>query len=307
MSDVKAAPRDVMLADGAWSTELRARGWRGAGAPAELANLTHETLVSDVAQAYLAAGCDFLSTNTFAANPLAWPKDAAHGWRDVLHAGVTISRAARDAAGSRARLAAALGPSQRVLAVGETDESALTDCYAQAASIALRAGADLILLQTFSQLAEAVVAVQAIRATAPGVEIVAGMSFDSGPQRTRTLTGDEAAACAPALRAAGATMVGLTCGAGVAHALPAVVALRSNCDLPLWIAPSVGLPDLEEGRAVYAQTPEDFATRALALLEPGVAVLGGCCGAGPAHIRRLAALLAARRARGTSRPGAGQP
>ncbi|MBI5863013.1 MAG: homocysteine S-methyltransferase family protein [Planctomycetes bacterium] len=125
--------------------------------------------------------------------------------------------------------------------------------------------------------------------------VVASMSFDSGPQRARTLMGATAEQAAAALDEAGADAIGSNCGAGIAAALPAVVALRANTKKPLWIKPSVGLPDLEEGRPVYHHTPDEFGGFVPALIDAGANILGGCCGAGPEHIRRVAALVASRR------------
>jgi 5-methyltetrahydrofolate--homocysteine methyltransferase len=105
------------------------------------------------------------------------------------------------------------------------------------------------------------------------------------------MMGVAAAEAVAALEQAGADMIGSNCGVGVAQALPAVVALRAACALPLWVKPNAGLPELEQGRAVYRQTPEEFASFVPTLFEAGANVVGGCCGSGPAHIRRVAALL----------------
>jgi 5-methyltetrahydrofolate--homocysteine methyltransferase len=81
----------------------------------------------------------------------------------------------------------------------------------------------------------------------------------------------------------------------VVNALPAVVALHGATKLPLWVKPNAGLPDLEDGRPVYRQTPEEFAQSVPTLIEAGANVIGGCCGTGPEHIRRVAGIVESRR------------
>jgi 5-methyltetrahydrofolate--homocysteine methyltransferase len=80
--------------------------------------------------------------------------------------------------------------------------------------------------------------------------------------------------------------------------LPAVVALRSNTALPVWVKPSAGLPELEDGKPVYHCTPDDFAAGMAPLLKAGANIVGGCCGIGPRHVKRLGATLAARPLKG---------
>jgi len=105
------------------------------------------------------------------------------------------------------------------------------------------------------------------------------------------VSADEGAA---SLEEAGADVIGCNCGSGIAYILPVVVALRANSERPLWVKPNAGLPELEGGRAVYKQTPDEFASHIPTLIEAGANIIGGCCGTGPEHIRRVAALVASR-------------
>ena len=97
--------------------------------------------------------------------------------------------------------------------------------------------------------------------------------------------------CAAALEDAGADVVGCNCGDGIGTFLPAVVALRGATGRPLWVKPNAGLPELEDGRAVYKQTPEEFAAFVPQILDAGANIIGGCCGTGPEHIKRVAMLV----------------
>jgi methionine synthase I (cobalamin-dependent) len=286
--DLSDSPR---LADGAWSSILRGLGL---DLPCvETANLTHAHEVERLAQEYVAAGVHFLSTNTFSAN--RWALAKRGGGADVVAVNqVGAKIAARVAHPHGVQVAGVIGPSGKILAVREVSEEELTVAFGEQAEALAAGGADLMVLETFSELAEVRLALRVVKERT-GLPVVACLSFDSGPQRTRTVMGTEAEECAAALASDGADMVGCNCGAGISLALPAVVALRAHSRLPLWVKPSAGIPDLEDGRTVYHVPPEEFAGQMPKLIEAGASVVGGCCGVGPEHIRRLSLLLEGRR------------
>lgn len=286
----------LTVADGGWSTQLFARGWPNVS-PAELANISQGHLVVELARDYLTAGAQVLSTNTFSANrfALARRKIAADP-RELNAAGARLARQAIEqihGPNAPTRVAGVIGPSGRMLAIRETPEAELAAAFAEAAVALVENGADWIVLETFTELAEALLALQAVR-SAVELPIIVSLSFDAGPQRTLTMMNTEAGDAASALEAAGADGIGCNCGAGIALALPAVVAMRAHTRLPLWVKPSAGLPEMEEGRIIYSQTPDDFGGFVPTLLDAGANIFGGCCGTGPEHIRRVAALVQSR-------------
>lgn len=323
----------VRVADGAWSTELHARGF-ASRTPAELACVEAPGLVAQLAQEYLAAGAQFLSTNSFAANrlmlarrrieadPLELCRRAAEialAAREAHRTAAPAAAAARSGAARGARADSAprstargsaataadgapafiigvIGPSGTIMAVGETPVAELESCFADAAGTLAEAGVDALLFETFSEVEELVVALRAARGVTR-LPLIACMSFDSGPQRTRTMTGQEAGDCARALDEAEADVIGCNCGAGAAEALPALFAVRSATRRPVWVKPNVGPPELEGGVPVYRVSPEEFVEPFATLIEAGANVVGGCCGASPEHIRRLAGSLRPKRGR----------
>lgn len=285
------------VCDGAWGTQLRARGWPD-DRPVELANLSHPNLVEQLARDYLASGATILSTNTFSANRFALRR-----WKqseDPLALARAGAEIARRAAGPSGLVCGVIGPSGLIVALREAPEEHLAAAFGEQATALEAGGADALVLETFTEPAEALLALRAAR-EACSLPVIACLSYDSGAQRTRTHMGAEAGETARALIEAGAAGVGANCGGGIAHALPALVALRAATELPVWVKPSAGLPDLEEGRPVYRVDADEFGGFVPALLEAGANVIGGCCGTGPEHIRRVAALVASRR-RGR-RPG----
>ena len=290
--DTKALTRAVTVADGGWSTQLQARGLP-ASTVAETANVSHPQLVTALARDYVAAGARFLTTNTFSANTFVFER------RGVRPSVAAVNRRgaeiAREVAGDcGVVVVGSIGASGKILAVREASEELLSAAFAEQARALARGGVDAILLETFTELAEILLALRVVK-DATGLPVISSMSFDSGPQRTRTMMGAAADECGAVLDDAGADVIGCNCGSGIADVLPAVVALRAASTRPLWVKPNAGLPELHEGRAVYRQTPEEFAAYVPTLIDAGANIIGGCCGTGPEHIRRVAALIAKRR------------
>jgi len=292
-SVLKTSLDETVVADGGWSTLLQARGLL-AGSPTEIANLTHAHLVTALAREYAEAGARILTTNTFSANRFVFEQRRLdHDLDEINRRGAALAREVA-AEFSGVEVAGSIGPSGKILAVHEAEESELRAAFSRQARALADGGADLLVLETFSELAEALLAVEAVK-DAVGLPVVVSMSFDSGPQRTRTMMGALADECASALEETGADAAGCNCGGGIATFLPAAVALRANMKLPLWVKPSAGTPELEGDRVVYTQTPDEFGHFVPELLDAGVNIIGGCCGAGPAHIKRVAALVESRK------------
>lgn len=276
----------VILTDGAWGTELQALGL----GPDELPdrwNLSHPERVEQVARAYVEAGSEIILTNTFRANRLAaGGRVSGAELARVNRAGVEISR--RAAAG-RARVFASIGPSGKLLMEGTVTEDDLRAAFAEQAEALAAAGADGLVIETMSDLAEASIAVAAAKAT--GLPVVACMVFDSGKNRDRTMMGVTPEQAAGALAEAGADIIGANCGNGIAGYVPVCARLRAATRLPVWIKPNAGLPELEAGRVVYRSSPEEFARRVPDLVRAGASYIGGCCGTNPGFIRAARAAL----------------
>lgn len=282
----------VTVADGSWSTQLHKRGF-DPQTMAEAATIERPELVTSLTREYAEAGARFLTTNTFAANRYTLARrQSPHSVADVNRRAAELARGAAEP--FSAWVIGSVGPTGKILVVQETPEDELAAAFTEQIQALAAGGVDAILLETFSELAEILLAIKAAR-QACELPVFASMSFDSGPQRTRTMMGVEAATAAGALDEAGADVVGCNCGAGVSYVLPVVFAMRSATSRPLWVKPNNGLPELEDGAPVYKQTPEDFAAPIATLIEAGANIIGGCCGSGPEHIKRVAHIVAHRR------------
>jgi methionine synthase I (cobalamin-dependent) len=273
--------RGPVLIDGAWGTQLQAHGLPPGQLP-DLWNLTEPDRVEAVARSYVEAGSRIILTDTFQANRFSL-RDAVGDLAAINRAGVEISRRA---AGDRAKVFASMGPSGKMLAGGDVDEDELRAAFHEQAAALAEGGPDGLVIETMSDLAEAVIAVEAAKAT--GLPVVACMTFDTGKNRDRTMTGLTPAAAARGLAAVGADVIGANCGMGIDVAAPICAALVGATDLPVWIKPNAGVPDLVDGQVVYRMTPEEFAGHLRAVLAAGAAFVGGCCGTSPLFIAAMA-------------------
>jgi len=271
-----------VVTDGAWGTELQARGL-ALGAFPEAWNLSHPDRVSEVARAYVEAGSQSILTNTFSANRLRLAEDGlADRVAEINRAGVSISRAAAD---GRVRVFASMGPTGKLLLDGSVTPDEMKGAFEEQVRALAEAGADALVIETMSDLAEAEIAVSAARST--GLPVVACMVFDSGKDKDRTMMGATPEQAATALSAAGADVIGANCGQGIAGFFPICRRLRAATDRPIWLKANAGLPTLVDGRATYSAKPEEFADYAAELVKLGASFIGGCCGTRPDFIRAI--------------------
>ena len=277
----------LMISDGAWGTQLQARGLASGTTP-DTWNLTHAEQVESVARAYVEAGSQVILTNTFRANAVAMHSSTEAELDAINRAGVAISKRA---AGNQALVFASIGPTGKILMSGEIGADQVTDAFAAQAQSLAAAGADALLIETMSDIEEARLAVEAARRT--GLPVLASFAFDSGKNKDRTMMGATPEAVAAAMVEAGADAVGANCGVGVELSVPICKRLCAACDLPVWIKPNAGLPTIEGTAIRYATSADYFASHYAALAEAGASFVGSCCGSTPDFIR---ALVAARKA-----------
>ena len=270
----------LLITDGAWGTELQARGLDPGVAP-DTWNLTHPERVEAVARAYVDAGSQVILTNTFRANAITMHGSTEDDLDAINRAGVALSR---QTAGE-ALVFASIGPTGKMLLSGEIDSEQVAAAFAAQARSLAAAGADALLVETMSDIEEARLAVEAAKRT--GLPVIASFAFDSGKNKDRTMMGATPEAVAAAMAEAGADAVGANCGVGVELAVGICRRLRLACDLPIWIKPNAGLPIIEGAAIHYGTSAEFFASHYAALCEAGAAFLGGCCGSTPDFIRAL--------------------
>jgi methionine synthase I (cobalamin-dependent) len=272
----------IVVTDGAWGTQLQERGLE-VGACPDGWNLTHPDRVEEVARSYVEAGSQVILTNTFGANRFTL---ARHGLdakvAEINRAGVEISRRAAD---GRAQVFASVGPTGIMLMMGEVSSEEVQTAFEIQCRAIADAGADAIVLETFSDPAEILLAIAAAKKT--GLPVVACMTFDSGKDHDRTLMGTTPEQAAQKLTAAGVDCVGSNCGQGIEGFVKIAARLKSATDRPIWIKANAGLPEIVGDRTVYPQTPRAFAAAVPALIQAGASFIGGCCGTTPEFIRAI--------------------
>ena len=273
---------DILILDGAMGTVLQQRGLPPGGQP-ELLNLTEPELLDSVYQEYADAGSQVVYANTFGANGLKLQR-TGHSVDEIVTAAVTIAKQA--VAGLGVRVALDMGPLGELLEpMGSLPFERAYELFREMAVAGEKAGADLVAIETMTDLYEAKAALLAVKENTD-LPVLVTMSFD---ETGRTFTGCTVASMARTLEGLGADAVGLNCSLGPDKLAPLLAELCRNTRLPVVAKPNAGLPDPVGGH--YDMGPEAFVEALLPCLDAGVTIFGGCCGTSPEYIRRLAQAL----------------
>jgi len=250
-------------------------------------------VVREVGQRYIAAGADLITTNSFGGSTF---KLAGYGLADrAQELNQAAAALSREAAGD-AFVMASIGPTGKMLLMGDVSEAELYESF-RAQALALEAGgADACCVETMSAIDEAALAVRAVRENTD-LEVVCTFTFDRPVEGGyRTMMGVSPEEMAEAMLAAGAHIIGTNCSQGPATMIPIVSALHAAApDTPILVQPNAGMPVHTDRGTVFPETPESFAAYVPALVAAGASIIGGCCGTSPAHIARLAATVGVAR------------
>ena len=286
MTDLLTALKQgVLCGDGAMGTLLAERG-TPAGSCFEELCLTHPAVISEIHTEYLAAGASLLTTNSFGANALKLaPFGIESHTRKINSSAATLAREAIAASGARAWVAGSVGPlgiSGSEASAREIDREAL---FREQMSGLLAGGSDLILLETFQDPEELLLALRIAKSLSDKPVITLIASPESGRLPGGAWIGD----LLETLGNEGADIVGLNCVNGPQAMLRLVEKISPS--RPLAVYPNAGRPYYQEGRISYGTTPEYFANLGRRMADAGAVLVGGCCGTSPLHIRALSAVI----------------
>jgi methionine synthase I (cobalamin-dependent) len=277
--------RGLFICDGAMGTSLHAGGHR-AGESLELYTVERPEAVRAAHRGYLEADADILETNTFQGSSLAL------GRYGLAERAAELNRAAailaREMAGDTAFVAGSIGPTGMLLEpYGELPESEARISFEQQVEALAEGGVDLFIIETFTALEEAHLAVVAAAAT--GLPVAASMAFDPNGHTIFGITPGQAA---ESLAEAGAIVVGANCGTiSPAEMVGILAQFRQATGLPLLAQPNAGRPQRTEAGTMFPEDPETVAESAPRFRELGATLIGGCCGTTPQHIAAIAARL----------------
>ncbi len=278
-----------LLFDGAMGTQLHLRG-ASFESCFDVLNLKNPALVAQIHHDYIMAGAQVVMTNTFGANRF---KLADHGLADkvteINRAGVELARKAVDASFKAVLVAGDVGPlGVRLAPFGRVQLEQARAAFAEQIGALAEAGADVIIIETITDLYEACEAIYAARDVC-ALPVIASMTFT---RDDRTLLGDSPSKVALKLQEAGADVIGVNCSGGPAQILRIVKEMKRVAPEARYsVMPNAGWPERVGGRIMYPAGPEYFGDYALAFRHAGVALIGGCCGTTPEHIRAMQVAL----------------
>jgi 5-methyltetrahydrofolate--homocysteine methyltransferase len=287
LQDLLNSERKILFFDGAMGTQLGEMGLEMGGQNC----VTHPEAVLAVHEKYAACGLDLLITNTLTMNRVNL---GAHSVAvDVRAVNLAGAKLARQAARPGQYVLGDISSTGKLLKpYGPLAEDDAFAAFKEQASILAEGGVDGFIVETMTDLREALCAVRAVR-EASGLPVLASMSFKTAGKGGRTIMGNTAAECANSLAEAGASAVGANCGELDPLEIAEVVALmRAATTAPIIAQPNAGKVQLVDMQPTYGMSPADFAEGVRACAQAGARLVGGCCGTSPAHIKAAVDLLA---------------
>jgi methionine synthase / methylenetetrahydrofolate reductase(NADPH) len=277
-----------LVFDGAMGSSLYERGFLYNQCFEEL-NLSRPDVITDIHRGFVDAGAEVIETNTFGANRIRLARHALEAKvQEINVAGVRIARAvAGKGTGKPAFVVGSIGPTGLLVrTLSEGERAGVRAAFVEQAAALVGEGVDALLLETFREPAELLLAAEAAREVGEGrMPVIACVSFDAAGT---TADGNPPERVAELLASYGASAIGVNCATGPAGVYEMITRMQGP-GLPLVAIPNAGLPQQVDGRLAYMATPEYFQLYARRLFKAGVHAVGGCCGTTPDHVRKIAA------------------
>lgn len=284
--------KEVLYFDGGMGTLLQEKGLKAGELP-EVWNIEHMEEVIEIHRQYFEAGSDIVLTNTFGANALKF-RDSSYELSDIVTAAVIHVKEAASLGvhdGREVYAALDVGPTGKLLKpMGDLDFEDAVRAFGEVMRCGEEAGADLIHIETMSDTYEMKAAVLAAKEQT-NLPVFATMIFD---EKGRLLTGGDVRSAVAMLEGLGVDALGINCGLGPEQMLPIFQEIVSHTSVPVIVKPNAGLPKQKDGAVYYDVDPAEFASVMEKIVEGGAAVVGGCCGTTPAHIRKMIETLGRR-------------
>ncbi len=277
--------KHLLYLDGGMGTLLQDAGLKPGEYP-ENWNITHPEVIQRIQREYFEAGSNVVATNTFGANALKFSHDELSA---IIAAAVQNAKAARDTSASSQEkyIALDIGPCGRLLKpYGDLDFEDAVSLFAEVVRLGAANGVDLIYIETMSDSYETKAALLAAKENCTLPVFVSNAYGEDG----KLMTGASPSAMVALAEGMGADAIGANCSLEPKQMHGVVAELLENASIPVLLKPNAGLPQEENGKAVYATLPGEFAADMAEYIRRGVRIAGGCCGTSPAYIKKLVGL-----------------
>ena len=277
--------REIIIFDGAMGTILQRLGLDSNEVP-EILNITHSEEITEIHKSYINAGCNVITTNTFGAGKVKL-QNAEYSTDEIIRAAVRNAEKARKGASREIYIALDIGPIGQLLEpMGDLSFEDAYDIFKEQVLCGVEAGADLILIETMTDLSEARAALLAAKENST-LPVFVTMSFQGNG---RTFTGCTPVSMAVVLSGMGADAIGINCSLGPEEMKSMVEDILRVSPVPVMIQPNAGIPSVSAGITKFPVATEEFSQCCQELIKKGVTIVGGCCGTDDSYIRLLSSL-----------------
>lgn len=270
-----------IILDGATGTNLQKAGMPTGVCPEQWI-LDHKDVLLQLQKSYKEAGSKIVYAPTFSGNRIKLEEYGLE--QEIKKINTELVKLSKEAMGEDGYVAGNITMTgEQLYPMGSLSFEELVDIYKEQAGYMIEAGVDLFVVETMMSLAETRAAVIAIKEICD-LPVMVSMTYN---EDGRTLYGTDPETAVVVLQSLGVDMIGTNCSTGPKEMVEILKKMRPYANVPLFAKPNAGLPELVDGETVYQMTPEEFASFGVELVKNGAAVVGGCCGTTPAHMKAL--------------------
>lgn len=272
--------KDLLIFDGGFGSQLQELGMKAGEIP-EYYNIEHPKIIIDIHHRYLKAGADFITTNTFGANPLKLEQHK-YSYQEVILAAIQNAKEAKKIKPD-AYIALDIGPIGKLMEpMGTLTFDEVYQSVKQMVEL-VKEDIEVVLFETMTDIYELKASILAVKECSD-LPVFATMTFETNG---RSLSGCDPLTMVNVLEGLKVDALGINCSLGPNEMAPIIENILESTSSPVMIQPNAGLPLLEDGQTVYPMKVDEFIEAIVPLVKKGIAIVGGCCGTTPEFIQKL--------------------